>query len=277
MEKMVRYLVDEANVPVNKLGGRLGYPIIRAACLDGLLSTKMLEFLGRRGALLNVADSQGRCAMHIACSSAWDDGLKALVNAGAEISVRDKSGRMPIHFAAAAPLEDCLSYLLSNPRLKEAIDINAVDHDGWTPLMWAARSGDYDSIKMLVNNGANPWVRSTAQDKAGEWSALKLLKFADRDTSLLSRPGVTDTETADWDDPFHVSRVGDDKSSRCESCFTVRIDLPRPTNNKYQGQLTTMMHTDNRGHEMEMHRVCAHRHKRFLALLQVPWPSTRHP
>ncbi|KAI1781138.1 hypothetical protein F4818DRAFT_451343 [Hypoxylon cercidicola] len=48
---------------------------------------KVLGFQIRRNARLNVADSQDRRAMHIACAAGYSDGIKALVEAGAEMDV----------------------------------------------------------------------------------------------------------------------------------------------------------------------------------------------
>lgn len=83
---MVRYPIDEAKVPIDKLGSELAHRIIRVADMNGLYcrsGIKMLKFLIRRKAQLNVAGSQGRRAVHLACKSWWDDGIKALVDAGA--------------------------------------------------------------------------------------------------------------------------------------------------------------------------------------------------
>lgn len=48
LQKMVKYLVDEAKVPINQFGGELGYPVIRAAYMamtDSTNGIKMLKFL----------------------------------------------------------------------------------------------------------------------------------------------------------------------------------------------------------------------------------------
>ena len=33
-------------------------------------------------------------------------------------------------------------------------DINKKDDGEWTPLMWFVKHGDYDSVKLLLDNGA---------------------------------------------------------------------------------------------------------------------------
>ncbi|KAF5635889.1 ankyrin repeat [Fusarium sp. NRRL 52700] len=169
LKEMVRYLVDEAKVPIDKLGGKLGYPIIRAAHRASHYDSpssihKLVRFLIRRNIRLDVSDNQGRRAVHFACTSLLAHSLKALVSAGADIQSADKFGRKPIHFAASNPYYECLEYLLET--LGET-DIDVKDHDQWTPLMWAARSGN-GSVETLVERGADLWARSRSSEQRTE-------------------------------------------------------------------------------------------------------------
>jgi ankyrin repeat protein len=236
LKAIVRLLVEGAKAPINKLGGvQFSYPIIRAANLarsSSDSSASVLKFLVQHNADLNVADSQGRRAVHIASASWWDDAVKALAKAGAETDVRDALGRKPIHFAASASWSDCFEYLVDK---HPDSDINEADHDGWTPLMWAARSGSSTTIEILFRKDAEVWVRSCDSNLKDEWSALKLLNFLgplDPEAGLRlefkarSRPR-TENGMEEWDDPFHKIAKGHKKSVRCNSCFVVsHIPLP---------------------------------------------------
>lgn len=229
---MVKYLVDEAKVPINKLGGELGYPIIRAADMvrtNHTTGIKMLKFLIRRKAQLNVTDRQGRRAVHLACTSRHADGIETLVEAGAEVDVKDKFGRMPIHFAASSSSNNCVEYLLD---AHKHTDINAADHDGWTPLLWAARSGDANTITRLIAENADVWVRGRAYGAGGEWSALKLMNFAVRNTALKEELKPKDRvrtndegEKEEWNDYLHESMAADKKYVACKSCLVVSKPL----------------------------------------------------
>ncbi|KAI1370783.1 putative ankyrin repeat protein [Hypoxylon crocopeplum] len=233
LKKTVRYLVDEAKVPIDKLGGELAYPIIRAADMTRTnhdTGTKMLKFLIRRRAQLNVADGQGRRAVHLACTSLHDDGIKALIDAGADIDVGDKFGRKPIHFAASSPHDDCISFLLD--RFKDTGIVDIVDHDNWTPLLWAARSGHNDAVTKLVARGGDVWVRGHAYDAKAEWSALKLINFANQNTSLrhILEPKERirtnqDGKREEWDDSFHKTKAGHKKDATCKSCSVTIIGI----------------------------------------------------
>jgi ankyrin repeat protein len=231
LKKMVRYLVDEAKVPINKLGGELAYPIIRAAYMTRtrhVTGIKMLKFLIRRKAQVNVADSQGRRAVHFACTAQYDDGIKALADAGADIDVGDKFGRKPIHFAASAPYKNCVEFLLD--KFNDAYNVDVKDHNNWTPLLWAARSGDQDVIAKLIARGADVWVQGWSHDVKPEWSALKLMRFANQNPCLKDdlepkqrTRANQDGQKEEWDDDFHKSKVGHKKVARCKSCLMVSI------------------------------------------------------
>ncbi|KAK4080972.1 hypothetical protein Trihar35433_2077 [Trichoderma harzianum] len=229
LERMVKYLVDEVKVPINKFGGYFGYPIIMAASSVGnhdKSSIRILKLLIRRKAEVNVADSQGRTALHIACGFSPIGCIKALVEAGANVDTKDKVGRLPIHIAAgidSTDSTDVVTYLLDQCK---DMDINVADQDGWTPLMWAARSGSADVITMLAERGADVWVRGRASGAGGEWSALRLMNFSDENTELrhLLEPKELVRVTSEgiqeeWDSDFHEIKPGDRKSYECDSCF----------------------------------------------------------
>ncbi|KAI0858067.1 putative ankyrin repeat protein [Xylaria cubensis] len=231
LEQLVHYLVDEVSVPINQLGGKLAYPIIVAAEMTRIKHAsglRILKYLIERKAQVDVADSQGRRAVHFACASHDDDGLKALVDASADIEARDKLGRKPIHFAAAASSTNCFDFLLG--RLDDADGVNTTDLDNWTPLLWAARSGDWDIVSKLVAQGADVWVRGRTYGM--EWSALKLANFADRnpparselepkERTRLNQDGIREH----WDDSFHEILAGHKKDTLCQSCLVIIIGI----------------------------------------------------
>ncbi|PNP41529.1 hypothetical protein TGAMA5MH_06630 [Trichoderma gamsii] len=230
--RMVKYLVDEVKLPIDKVGGEFSYPIIRAADMtrtDHTTGIKMLKFLIRRKARLDVADRQGRRAVHLSCTSRHADSIKLLVEAGAEVDVKDKFGRMPIHFAASSPSNSCVEYLLET---QKHMDINVADHDGWTPLLWAARSGHASTITRLIAEKADVWVRGRDDEAGSGWSALKLMNFSGRTTALREelKPKELiriddDGEEEEWNDDLHDVRAGNKKNFACKSCLVSIIGL----------------------------------------------------
>ncbi|KAH7310656.1 ankyrin repeat-containing domain protein [Stachybotrys elegans] len=226
--KLTRHLVDELHMDPNiRSGNGVGYPLLAAARVD---DTGLVEYLIRRGADPNVADSQGRRAIHHLVTKGavlYRRMTHALRDAGADLEAPDNFGRTPLHFAAAGIPSWHLGYSL--PALRKHLDINVRDIDGWTPLMWASRKmGNFDvAVGEFVNNQhANIWPRS----KDGKWSALKLARFSDLgdeyEAMLMppedeqEREGVDGTKET-WDPEFHQCEKADKVtwSARCDSCL----------------------------------------------------------
>ncbi|KAH6999463.1 ankyrin repeat protein [Ilyonectria destructans] len=222
-ELIARYLVDEVKVPINKLGGRFGYPIIQAVArnIPPALSIRTIKFLIRRKANLEVADDQGRRAVHIAAMRVGHPHvqfsvLQTLLDAKADGRVKDRFGRRPIHFAAASS-----NNLEMYPVPNWTDDFDIADDDNWTPLLWAARSGHQESIQKLVDLGADIWASGRSYDPTAEWSALRLAHFGGmREWShgpllkvLTPEPGETtrvnkDDTTEEWGSNVHTSHMG---------------------------------------------------------------------
>lgn len=151
--KMIRYLVEEAKAPVDRMGGKFAYAIVRAAHMTKVspeVGTRMLKFLIRHKARLSVTDHQGRRAAHFVCTSTSSDGIKALIQGGEDMQGHDTFGRLPIHFAASNPDPSCFNYLLDECNEVHAKSVNTKDNDEWTPLMWAARSGSIATVYTSV-------------------------------------------------------------------------------------------------------------------------------
>ncbi|KAL7940994.1 putative ankyrin repeat protein [Trichoderma barbatum] len=231
LKRMVKYLVDDAKVPINKYGGAFGYALIRAATVlrvNPSVGDNILRFLLRRKAEINVIDNQGCTALHLACTTPYMDRIKSLVKAGANVDTKDKYGRLPIHFAAGRYSADNFVYLLDQ---RKDIDVDAADQDGWTPLLWAARSGAAETITKLVGQGADIWARGRANGAGGEWSALRLMNFSDNHTELRDelKPKelvrTTSEGTEEWNSGFHKIKPGDAKPAQCGSCRVTVIGI----------------------------------------------------
>jgi ankyrin repeat protein len=227
---MVRYLVDEAKVPIDKMGGELAYPLIRAASLlrePPYLGTTLVKFLIRRNVRVNVSDGQGRRAMHFACLSTdlSLDAINALVKAREDVDLPDKLGRRPIHFAASNAGGYWLWDFIEK---RQTSDVDLKDHDGWTPLMWAARSGNGYVIQKLLDKNADIWVQSNSTRPSDRWSALKLSIFTGQPTWIqdllvpkeLSRI-KPDGDEEKWDEYAHKTKTGHMKFVQCSSCLVV--------------------------------------------------------
>lgn len=66
-------------------------------------------------------------------------------------------GSAPLHACARSGREVIIRSILRSPW--EDIDINIGDESGWTPLHWAAKTGQLPAARMLVQGGANLHAR----------------------------------------------------------------------------------------------------------------------
>ena len=64
-----------------------------------------------------------------------------------------------------------LSKTLSEEQAKTLVAVNQLDHDGYTPLMYAVLSGDLDQVRNLLLKGADP---ATLGGENGTTTALLL-------------------------------------------------------------------------------------------------------
>ena len=251
LRDMVRLLVEKMGVPVDIYGGtEFHYPLVRAADMarDGSQTgLDLVRFFISKGADLNVPDNQGRRAVHLACASRNTTGHQALVElvrAGARTDIRDRCGRLPLHFAAGVCLPNdqevddvacawCFNFLMDHP-LPGTKNLNVADYDGWTPLMYAARSGVEIVVQRLVDEGADVWLR------VGKWSPLKLATFwhgngRERLRGMLTplspeRIREDNGQLETWVEDWHKSKRGaeNDDYPNCKSCFVVSASLSSP-------------------------------------------------
>ncbi|KAI2476881.1 Arp Ankyrin repeat protein [Pyrenophora tritici-repentis] len=108
---------------------------------------------------IDIQDSTGRSALAWAVEYGWVVATKALLQHGANPNqlVQSSNTASPLlHLAIAMPVSsntDNGSLGVVKELLKAGADINAVDHENWTPLHVAASWNNYDIIQELVTFG----------------------------------------------------------------------------------------------------------------------------
>jgi len=104
----------------------------------------------KKGAMINVHDSEGLTPLHFACQRNNLDMVKLLMHNGASLGARDKRYWTPLHRAIECGHKDVVKYLV-----EIGAPIEDLDLEGNTPLHVAAIKEKYDMYDMLVSMGAD--------------------------------------------------------------------------------------------------------------------------
>ncbi|KAH8193682.1 hypothetical protein TruAng_012152 [Truncatella angustata] len=122
---------------------------------------------------IDTPDSSGRSALAWAVEYGLVEKVTGLIVRGADVNQHRGSkygyGFMPLlHLALAGPAGDASKQSYHNIAimlLQSGANVNAVDHEGWTPLHVAASWGSWNSIDVLATYGGQPvqWDLQTHQ------------------------------------------------------------------------------------------------------------------
>src|SRR5262249_23450095 len=107
--------------------------------------------------LLSRGAKPSEKALAQAVTFGYPDIVQTLIASGANAGIVESSGINLLHWAAIANRPAVI------PSLVEArVPVNAMDDNGFTPLMYAATIdfGDIDVVKALLNAGADKTIRN---------------------------------------------------------------------------------------------------------------------
>jgi ankyrin repeat protein len=124
---------------------------------------------------IDATNAVGETALMMAALKGRLDWAKKLLDRGAQVQ---KPGWSPVHYAASGPSSELLALLLDR-----GADINARAPNGSTPLMMATSFGTEDSVKLLVQRGADKKLLNdrnlSAADLARNLDRRWLLRWLD--------------------------------------------------------------------------------------------------
>lgn len=109
---------------------------------------------------IDATNAVGETALMMAALNGRLNLAKKLLDHGAQVQ---KPGWSAVHYAASGPNAELLALLLDR-----GANINALAPNGSTPLMMAARFGTEDSVKLLVQRGADKKLLNDRDVSAAE-------------------------------------------------------------------------------------------------------------
>ena len=138
----VRALVEKG-ADVNDTGGGKT-PLMRA------IMPEFVRYLVEHGARINEKDKEGRTALSYAPKRT----VEVFISLGADVNVKDDHGMTPLMKVVGG------DPLIIQEALALGADVNAKDKMGWSPLMHAVVAFSVDSVKILIEKGADIHARA---------------------------------------------------------------------------------------------------------------------
>ena len=146
-----------------------GAAIVEAAQAKDAATVRKLI---KDGADVNAAHGDGMTALHYAALNGDAELTMMLLYAGANVGAKTRlGGYTPLHLAAQIGNAGVIAPLVS-----AGAQVSVTTATGTTPLMQAAHSGSVDSVRILIENGADPNVK----EKANGQTALMFASASDR-------------------------------------------------------------------------------------------------
>lgn len=115
------------------------------------------ELLAGPEAAINLHNSDGWTALHLACFFGQQECAETLLELGASVKTTSANAmsNTPLHAAAAGRHREICALLLSHNA-----EVNATQAGNYTALHSAAANGDEDTVRLLLAHEANPKVKS---------------------------------------------------------------------------------------------------------------------
>lgn len=131
-----------------------GSAALHYAAMNG--SLEISDYFIEKGLDVNAGNMFLWTPLHCAAMEGHAGEIKLLLERGADVHAIDATDSSALHMAANHLDEsypDCVECLLDYK-----CDVNLRDGDGDTPLYLAVKTEDRDSIRILLNHGADPYL-----------------------------------------------------------------------------------------------------------------------
>ncbi len=126
---------------------------------------EIISYLIEQGVNMDLQDVQGETALTYAIMMENEEIIPSLIAAKANVNIKDVNGETAIFKTYDA---DTLTMLIN-----AGATVDTQDNDGWTRLIHAARSGDEDIVKILLEAGADTTIQSASGETALDFANKK--------------------------------------------------------------------------------------------------------
>jgi ankyrin repeat protein len=138
---------------------------------------------------INSTDNEGTTALHFVMADGALDSVMLLFERGALLSIVNNNGLSLLHIAVSLGEEETIKCLLENSTL----NINSADSHGTTPMTLALWRGGLDSAKLLIEKGANLFMK-----KDEGTSAIDVRSWDPQNAALLGPQVLLHAKELRW-------------------------------------------------------------------------------
>eukprot|EP01128_Nolandella_sp_AFSM9_P007429 TRINITY_DN4068_c0_g1_i1.p1 TRINITY_DN4068_c0_g1~~TRINITY_DN4068_c0_g1_i1.p1 ORF type:complete len:338 (+),score=103.87 TRINITY_DN4068_c0_g1_i1:1084-2097(+) len=168
-KQMIEFLLQsKANVNAASLSSSPLHEAVRQH------DPSIVDIILKAGADVNIQTDGGKTPLHCAAQEEQPEIFDMLVAKRAKASIHNDADTTLLHFAASVD-----SRTIMEKSLAQKVDPNSRNRNGKTPLHVAVEKNNLDSIRLLLNAGADKTIRdgwNRLAEECGKVSAYNLLK-----------------------------------------------------------------------------------------------------
>ncbi|RLN66261.1 hypothetical protein BBP00_00002335 [Phytophthora kernoviae] len=136
-----------------------------------LVLKKVLEKAEEEAAeLINLRNQFGNTPLHNAARTGSPDCVSHLLRAGANATVRNVNGSIALHHACYC---DKSNLAVAQLLVETGSNVNALDEQGYSPLIVAAKKNQVEVIDFLRKNGADTTLKTSFGENALHFAELR--------------------------------------------------------------------------------------------------------